>query len=266
MIVDTHDVQSHLLQERAALNPWTHRPDKLENLIRSEKVMLGKADVLVHCSADDFNFFKALLPAKKHVLTLPTIDRSFVSAVNELAPPDNKIDLLFVGAGHAANLAALKWFFEVVWPRIADHGYNLTIVGDIDALMQRDLPQLYEPFRSCFVGRAADLAPYYRAARCVIAPMVSGTGISVKTIEALALGKPFIGTSKAFRGLPAGWVERAGLRVHDDPQEFADAIACALATEQSAGAPSRAAYDKLFSVQAAFASMDEAVRMAKERN
>ena len=95
--------------------------------------------------------------------------------------------------------------------------------------MQRDLPQLYEPFRSCFVGRAADLAPYYRAARCVIAPMVSGTGISVKTIEALALGKPFIGTSKAFRGLPAGWVERAGLRVHDDPQEFADAIACALA-------------------------------------
>ena len=84
MIVDTHDVQSHLLQERAALNPWTHRPDKLENLIRSEKVMLGKADVLVHCSADDFNFFKALLPAKKHVLTLPTIDRSFVSAVNSL--------------------------------------------------------------------------------------------------------------------------------------------------------------------------------------
>jgi hypothetical protein len=47
-----------------------------------------------------------------------------------------------------------------------------------------------------------------RAARCVSATMVSGTGISIKTIEALALGKPFVGTSKAYRGMPKSVFER----------------------------------------------------------
>ena len=75
------------------------------------------------------------------------------------------------------------------------------------------------------MGEVADLAPYYRAARCVIAPMISGSGTSIKTIEALALGKPFVGTSKAFRGMPMEQINKAGLRENDDPESFAAAIA-----------------------------------------
>jgi len=263
MIVETHDVQSRVLQERGDLNPWTKRPDTLERSVRSEKTLLKKADVLVHCSVDDMKFFQALIPDKQHVLTLPAIDETFVSAMNGSSPPlAQTIDLLFVGAGHVANLAAVKWFFEHVWPRIADRRYSLRIVGDIDRLVSRDLPQIYEAFRSCFVGRTADLAPYYRSARCVFAPMVSGCGISIKTIEALALGKPFVGTSKAFRGMPMDRIERTGLRAYDDPQAFADAIVCTLGDEQIAGALSRAAYDLLLSMPAAFASRDDAIRIA----
>src|SRR5208282_1630992 len=116
-------------------------------------------------------------------------------------------------------------------------------------------------FRSCFVGQVADLAPYYRAARCVIAPMVSGSGISIKTIEALALGKPFVGSSKAYRGIPMEKIEAAGLRAYDDPQDFAAALEHALANEAEAGAKSLHAYDQLFSKQAAFASRDAALNL-----
>jgi glycosyltransferase involved in cell wall biosynthesis len=263
MILETHDVQSQVLHERGDLNPWTRRPDTLERLVQSEKALLKKADVLVHCSVDDIKFFQTQMPYKPHVLTLPVIDEAFISAANGTSPPLAKtIDLLFVGAGHVANLAAVKWFFEQVWPQIADRRYSLNIVGAVDKLVSRDLPQIYESFRSCFVGSADDLIPYYLAARCVVAPMVSGCGISIKTIEALALGKPFIGTSKAFRGMPMERVESVGLRPHDAPEAFAEAIVSALATEQMAGALSRAAYDRVFSLQAAFASRDEAVRIA----
>ena len=72
--------------------------------------------------------------------------------------------------------------------------------------------------------------------------MVSGTGVSIKTIEALALGKPFVGTSKAFRGMPMDRIEKAGLRAHDTPREFADAIVDALSREKLASAASRVAY------------------------
>ena len=121
-------------------------------------------------------------------------------------------------------------------------------MGAIDGLVRQELPELYRTFRFCFVGPTAELAPFYSAARCVIAPMVSGTGISVKTIEALALGKPFVGTSKAYRGMPMDRIEQAGLQAHDTPQAFADAIVQALSAERLVSAASRAAYDSLFSL------------------
>jgi glycosyltransferase involved in cell wall biosynthesis len=263
IIVETHDVQSHLLQERGDLNPWINRPDSLKRLIRCEKALLKRAHVLVHLSVDDFKFFQTLLPSKPHILAMPTIDEAFVSAVNAASPSAiDPLDLLFVGQSHGPNLAALKWFFEQVWPLIANRRYNIKIVGAVDLFVRQSLPETYETFRSSFVGPVADLTPYYRAARCVIAPMVSGSGISIKTIEALSLGKPIVGTSKAFRGMPMDRIERAGLRVHDEPQAFADAIARVLSAEVSEGALSRAAYESIFSAQAAFAARDEAVRIA----
>jgi polysaccharide biosynthesis protein PslH len=262
MILETHDVQAHLLEDRRDINPWTHRFDTLAQLLRSEISLLNKAKVLVHCSVDDFNFFKPRLPRKPHVLALPTIDESFVSTVSSACPSSDPIDLLFVGQSTDPNRAAMKWFFEQVWPLIADRGYRIRIVGKVEMLVRKQLPEIYQAFSPYFVGPIAELAPYYRAARCVIAPMVSGTGISIKTIEALALGKPFVGTSKAYRGLPVDRIEQAGLRAHDTPQGFADAIVHALSNEQQASAASHAAYESLFSKQAAFSSRDEAFRIA----
>ncbi len=260
IILETHDVQSHLLQDRHELNPWTHKPDVLERTMHSEFSLLGKADVLVHLSVDDFHFFQTKMPNRPHILVLPTIDEAFIAKVNATpAPtPAEAIDLLFVGQSHGANLDAMKWFFADVWPRIAHRNYNLKVVGAVELFVRLFLPKVYEEFRSCFVGEVTDLAPYYRAARSVIAPMVSGTGTSIKTIEALALGKPFVGTSKAYRGMPMEKIEEAGLRAYDDPQAFADALAHALAKEAEAGALSRAAYDRIFSTRASFALRDEA--------
>lgn len=263
IILDTHDVQSRVLEDRGEINPWTHRPDSLKWLLRSEIAYLDRVKVLVHLSVDDFNFFKLRLPHRQHILALPTIDETFVSTVNIACQSSaDPIDLLFVGQSTDPNRAAIKWFFEQVWPLIAHRGYRFKIVGPIEELVRRELPELYQAFRSYFVGPAAELAPFYRAARCVIAPMVSGTGISIKTIEALALGKPFVGTSKAYRGMPMDRIEQAGLQAHDTPQTFADAIVHTLSAEQFASAASRAAYDSLFSNQASFSSRDEALRIA----
>ena len=262
IVLETHDIQSHLLQDRGDRNPWTHRPDPLERLVKSETALLDRANVLLHLSVDDFDFFRRLLPSKPHFLAFPTIDENFSSAVQEAAAPIERSDLLFVGQSHHPNREAVKWFLEQVWPLIAEHRYNLKIVGPIESVVRRDMPQLHQAFRACFAGEVADLAPYYRGARCVIAPMVSGSGISIKTIEALALSKPFVGTSKAFRGMPMERLEAAGIQAHDEPEGFADAIVRALCREHEAQAHSRAAYNSVFSQRACFASRDEALRTA----
>jgi glycosyltransferase involved in cell wall biosynthesis len=262
IVLETHDVQSHLLEERHEVNPWTHRDDRSKRLLDSELALLKKAKVLVHCSVDDFNFFKAHLPEMSHVLALPTIDKTFVSKVEAATPDPDPIDLLFVGQSTNPNCAAMKWFFEEVWPIFADRGYRVKIVGQVSMLVRKNLPEIYEVFGSLFVGPIADLAPVYRAARCVFAPMRSGTGISIKTIEALALGKPFVGTSMAYRGMPMDRIAKFGLQPQDTPQAFADAIEKALSDERTAAEASHLAYENIFSPKAAFSSRDEVFRIA----
>jgi len=263
MILETHDIQAYALKERGAINDWTHRKDSVDQLVRSEIARLEKTEVLIHVSTDDFEFFKRHLPKKQHVLSMPTINESFVSNLRS-APKASleTIDLLFVGHDTAFNAEAIEWFFEQVWPLLSEEGYRLKIVGSIAKSIHRSLPALHRKFESCFVGEVPDLIPFYSAARCVIAPMVSGTGISCKTIEAFAIGKPFVGTSKAYRGMPLGALEQFGLRAHDTPEAFANAILCALRMEKEAASASRAAYIKLFSNEVSFAARDEAVRLA----
>jgi|SRR5579872_531767 len=264
MIVETHDIQAVALEDRGEINPWTHRPDTLDALVRSEVSQLEKAPVLLHVSVDDLEFFERHLPTKRHVLSMPTINKEFAASVESSSNHGGAgpIDLLFVAQSTAPNAAAVEWFFGRVWPHLSAHGYTLQIVGGIGELVHETLPELYEKFRSHFTGLVADLIPFYSAARCVIAPMVSGTGISCKTIEALAVGKPFVGTSKAYRGMPMNELARLGLKPHDDPEGFANAIVCALGKEREAAAASRAAYSELFCNQVSFNARDEAVRMA----
>ncbi len=263
MILDTHDVQTNAMKDRREINPWTHRQDRFDRLLQSEIAHLNKVNVLVHVSVDDFDFFKRCLPHKHHVLAMPTIDKTFVSDLDVARQTSmDPFDLLFVGHGTPPNADGIQWFFEQVWPLIDRRGYRVKIVGGIEAWVRKEMPALYQAFRPYFVGSVAELTPAYRAARCVFAPMVSGTGISIKTIEAFALGKPFVGTSKAYRGMPMDIIEQAGLHVYDTPRSFADGIARALSSEDQAAAASRAVYARLFSNQASFSARDEALKLA----
>jgi polysaccharide biosynthesis protein PslH len=260
ILLETHDVQSHTLHQRKERNPWTRKPDSLKRLMKSEIALLEKADVFIHVSVQDQELFQPSVPSKPHFLIFPTIDENFISAVNGDNATTPNIDLLFVGSCHPTNLVGLQWFFEQVWPFISERGYHLKIVGEIAALFARELPQLYNKFRSCFIGEVPEVISYYRSSRCIIAPMVSGTGIAIKTIEALALGKPFVGTTKAFRGMPMDRLRKLGIEPCDEPRAFADGIVQALSREQQAGTVSRAAYRQLFSGAVSYRTRDEAIR------
>jgi glycosyltransferase involved in cell wall biosynthesis len=263
VLVETHDVQSRILYERAEQNPWTHRPDRLDLLVRSELDLLQQIDVLIHCSIEDRQFFVERLPDKCQFLARPVIDSAFVNAVERAHQSEiEPIDVLFVGTGYHANLEGVEWLLTKVWPLIADRGLVLRIVGGIADLLRAQRPNLYHQFSSFFVGRVADLVPYYRAARSVIAPMLSGGGISIKTVEAFALGMPFVGTTKAYRGFPQQSLIRNGIRGYDESRAFADALLRVLTPGDDTGTRGRAIYNELFAREACYAARDEAVRLA----
>jgi hypothetical protein len=68
------------------------------------------------------------------------------------------------------------------------------------SIMKRDLELCSAPYLR---GMVAKLEDFYAVVDCVVNPMQGGTGLKIKTVEALAYGKAVIGTADAFAGLPA---------------------------------------------------------------
>jgi hypothetical protein len=52
------------------------------------------------------------------------------------------------------------------------------------------------------VGPVDSLADFYGEVDAVINPMLGGTGLKIKTLEALAFGRAFVGTASALDGIP----------------------------------------------------------------
>ncbi|TCM07503.1 glycosyltransferase [Sphingomonas sp. PP-CC-3G-468] len=149
--------------------------------------------------------------------------------------------VLFVGGGFYANRAGAAWFARNVAPRI---GVRTVVVG-------RDLPPLAGVD---VVGAVDDLAPWYRDARLVIAPIFDGSGMKTKVAEALMHGKRVVGTPEAFTGY-ASAVVTAG-RLAGDADGFVAAIAAMLADDPPSFDPAmRALFDRYHGPQAARAGL-----------
>lgn len=100
----------------------------------------------------------------------------------------------YLGSGNPWNVRSVQALDEEL---AAGGGPDWLLAGGI--LKQQPLYLKSCPYLLGFVKR---LEEFYSAVECVINPMSGGTGLKIKTVEALSYGKPIIGTVDAFVGLP----------------------------------------------------------------
>lgn len=133
--------------------------------------------------------------------------------------------LLFVGAlSYEPNDEAVTWFLRRVWPRLRHvAGLEIDIVG---AAPSPALRRLARRRGVRLHGFQPDLAPFYRRAALVVAPLRTGAGTRIKIVEAAMHGVPVVATRLAAEGLAL----RAGRHIWlaDRPDDFARAIVEAL--------------------------------------
>ncbi|MEZ5503145.1 MAG: glycosyltransferase [Halioglobus sp.] len=210
----------------------------------AERMAVRHSDKLVCMSARDSRRLQTLYgrPAT-HIAPLSMVD---AMPPHFDASPGSDIDpfALFVGGNFYANREGVLWFARQVAPRIA---IDTVIVGHgLDELRS----QLAPGSRVRVIGSVDCLAPWYRDALVVIAPVFAGSGMKTKVAEALMFGKKVIGTPEAF----AGYEEvaaRAGWVCHD-ADEFVAAISEARATTAVTCDPQlRSLYEERFSYSAA---------------
>jgi hypothetical protein len=121
------------------------------------------------------------------------------------------------------NAAGLRWFVSEVAPHLpASAGVAIGGAG---------AEQIANGFD--YRGRVPDAGAFLHASRVIAVPSTTGGGVQLKTLDAIATGRPLVATSVAMRGLED---PPPTVRIADDPRSFAAALVEALAASSDAAA------------------------------
>lgn len=109
-------------------------------------------------------------------------------------PLSKPLEVLFLGSYFYANVAGITWFIQKVLPLA---NIRLTVAG-------KGMEKLRETYtendKLHIFGTVETVDEVYGRADCVVAPIFDGSGMKVKTGEALRYGKTIVGTHEAFTG------------------------------------------------------------------
>jgi polysaccharide biosynthesis protein PslH len=150
----------------------------------------------------------------------------------ELIPDNTGLEfpsLFHIGAlDWMPNQEGLTWFFENVWGKILEKhpGLHFYLAG-------RNAPRHFKelPYPQIdFLGEVEDAYDFIRKRAVMIVPILSGSGMRIKIIEGMALGKAIVTTSVGTEGIAT--THGKDILIADDPGEFARNV-CALLEDRN---------------------------------
>jgi polysaccharide biosynthesis protein PslH len=209
-LIDTHDVFS----DRYRLYRAHGQANEFFSTGRLEEAKaLGRADAVLAIQEWDAGHFRSLT-------TRPVAVVGHLAPVMEgpPAPPASAPAILFVGGPMGINVHAMTWFTGRVLPAVRRRvpEAELWLAGGIGA---RVGPEVAGVRRLGFVDSLGDV---YRRAAIVINPQQFGTGLSIKSVDALLHGRPLVTTVSGARGLENG--VGTAFRQADSADAFAESL------------------------------------------
>lgn len=197
-IIDTHDFIT-------AQNRHKHAIGKL---LQDEISILKQYDNIWTYSVEEEYIFDQF--TNKKVTLMPvSFPENFSEKKHEF-----KYDILYVASDNPHNIKGIQWFLKEVLPLLKN--VKIHIIGKIGKAIAEDYPNVIK------YGMVDDLQEFYNHAKIAICPMLSGTGVKIKVLEALSYGLPVVTNRRGVDGLINK--KNNGCLVSQDPVEFSKAI------------------------------------------
>lgn len=217
----SHNVEYEIWERTLAQSKWIKQfylKILVSRLKKFETRYLNQYDLLIPITQrdnDKLNTMGNIRPS----LPLPAgIDLSGQPPL----PPSDIPDLFYIGAlDWAPNTEGLLWFLNHCWLTIQKQHPELKLY-----IAGRNAPQWFikriQPFNVIYLGEIPDSKAYMNDHSVMIVPLLSGSGMRVKIIEAMGCGKAIVSTSIGCEGIDA--VDGVHLLKADTPENFIEAI------------------------------------------
>lgn len=184
-----------------------------------EKSYLNSYDVLVSITERDGQMLDKLGNKKPRITSQTGIDlSSLVPSAKDLEFPS----LFHIGSLEwGPNQEGLLWFMQNCWPLLHRKYPELKFY-----IAGRNAPSWLEAKLKLdgvvFLGEIKDAYKFMKSKAIMMVPLRSGSGMRIKIIEGLALGKAIVSTSIGVEGIAV--TDRENIMIANEPQEFLDAV------------------------------------------
>jgi len=222
LVLRQHNVEHKIWETLAQEEPNPIKKIYL-NLLASrlkkfETTQLNKFDALTTVTQNDANYFKQM-GCNQPVFSSPTgID------ISRLKVDDSTLEIpsvFHIGSMEwMPNQQAVMWFIKNVWNRILVKYPSLKLViagrGMTDSFKQQNFQNVE------MKGEVDDAVKFIQSKQIMIVPLFAGSGIRVKILEGMAMGKAIVSTSLGAQGIEAE--NGKHLLIANTAEEFTEAI------------------------------------------
>lgn len=216
-----HNIEFRIWEKiiRDEKNPVKRKWLQGENkkLQRLEHQLFSSVDGLICISPADWEAIQAGSEHAPGIVVPFTLPSSPALAQTTSHPTDHKHHLFHIGAmDWEPNREAMQWFLENVFPVMLTENPKLEFHMAGRSMEPRFLS--WQQDHVTVHGEVKDAAAFMQNFDLMVVPLLSGSGIRIKIMEALMLGIPVVSTSVGLSGLDL----QAGTEVlvADTPEAF----------------------------------------------
>ena len=213
LVLETHD---HFFEANSISQNLKSDTNFEKSIIQKIEFDLYKAfNKIIFINKDEYDS-----TPKEPGISYSHIPAAWQGVINKTSTDHEVFDLLFVGSNHPPNINGINYFYQKVFlPFLRPKGITLSIAGKVCENLNIEDPKVKK--MGFYKGNIGEM---YSSAKIVIVPILEGSGFSIKTMEAMAFGKPIVTTPKGARGMN---IESKPFMIADmkhSPESFASSI------------------------------------------
>lgn len=190
-VLDTHDkfTDRNLMLKNSEVEPkfwWFSFTQE------DEAKALNRANLAIAIQDNEKFFFESISDTK--ILTIQHIEAKIFQAKKPFSKP---LKIGFIGGINAINVVSIKEFVEkfITFVENINSNIELHIAGAICNTINLEHKNIKK------LNFVEDLTSFYQDIHLAINPLTCGTGLKIKSIEALSFGIPIISTKNGFEGI-----------------------------------------------------------------